>query len=685
MTARVRPGAVVSWWNGDALAFGLVRGEEKQRICLVTERGKEERVKAARVAVEVGSPGTVLGRSAEERQRAAERIRSVEARVRARAERIDVRLLWDVVSEAPAEVAANAVVDLSSLADLACGETSGEAVAALMLALIDDGIHFVRRGGDWMARTHDAVEQLQAQREKVARREKEKREFLAALAGVARGEEFVTDGTRTEQRYLEALQQLAVLEDTLPVGSRTLALEALQASGQPHDRPAEGAFRLLRKIGRFIDDDQNLQVPRYRLRTEFPPHVLSHAAHVASRGFEREGREDLTGLEVVSIDGPFTLAIDDALSVGRSEEGNWLVGIHIADPAAFIVPDDPVDEEALARGLSHYMPELRIPMLPPSISRKAASLAQDEERPALSFLVDLDAAGEIAGFRLSRSVIRSRGRLTYGAADETLARGRGPFADLLGRLDQVASLRRGARLRAGAVPIDAPDVEVHVAENGVVSLERTEAGAPSRRAVTEAMILAGELAAQFCGNAGLPVIYRRQNEPENRPEIPEEGLRDPVHVRAVKKGLRRAEAGLEAGPHFSLGLESYVQATSPLRRFQDLAVHRQIIAALAGAPPCYGHDALQRILATTEQAEANARRAEAAAAEYWLLRYLEERTGADQDAVVVETAPRTVVQLVETLWEKPMSSLTGVECGQRIRVRVERVNPRAGLLVLRPV
>ena len=92
MTARVRPGAVVSWWNGDALAFGLVRGEEKQRICLVTERGKEERVKAARVAVEVGSPGTVLGRSAEERQRAAERIRSVEARVRARAERIDVRL-----------------------------------------------------------------------------------------------------------------------------------------------------------------------------------------------------------------------------------------------------------------------------------------------------------------------------------------------------------------------------------------------------------------------------------------------------------------------------------------------------------------------------------------------------------------------------------------------------------------
>jgi exoribonuclease-2 len=120
-----------------------------------------------------------------------------------------------------------------------------------------------------------------------------------------------------------------------------------------------------------------------------------------------------------------------------------------------------------------------------------------------------------------------------------------------------------------------------------------------------------------------------------------------------------------------------------LRRFQDLATHRQIAAHLAGESLPYDADALQRIAATTEQAEIDARRAERAAEEYWLLRYLERSSGEIVEALVVETEPRPVVQLAETLREQPMPSLAGVEPGQRVDLRVERVNPRAGLLVLR--
>ena len=160
-------------------------------------------------------------------------------------------------------------------------------------------------------------------------------------------------------------------------------------------------------------------------------------------------------------------------------------------------------------------------------------------------------------------------------------------------------------------------------------------------------------------------------------------LGDPVTVRAARRSLRRADLSLEPGPHASLGLSAYTQVTSPLRRYQDLACHRQLLGALRGEPPPYDVEALQRIAATTDQAEFDARRAERRADDYWMLRYLERHEGQDVPATVIETDPRPVVQLDETLREQPMPSLKGVEAGQHVRLRIERVNPRAGLLVLR--
>jgi len=149
--------------------------------------------------------------------------------------------------------------------------------------------------------------------------------------------------------------------------------------------------------------------------------------------------------------------------------------------------------------------------------------------------------------------------------------------------------------------------------------------------------------------------------------------------------MRRAEVGLEPGPHAGLGLDAYAQTSSPLRRYQDLAIHRQILAHLRGEPLCYDTDTMRRIAATTERAEADARRAEEAANEYWLLRYLERSVGETIGATVVASDPRPIVQLDETLREQPVRGLAGVELGERLRVSVVRVEPRAGVLSLRRV
>src|SRR5262249_29222271 len=145
------------------------------------------------------------------------------------------------------------------------------------------------------------------------------------------------------------------------------------------------------------------------------------------------------------------------------------------------------------------------------------------------------------------------------------------------------------------------------------------------------------------------------------------------------------ETSLHPGPHHGLGLASYAQVTSPLRRYQDLAVHRQIVAALAGEAPPHEAPAMQRILAATERAEIEARRAERAAARYWILRWLELARGGTVTGVVVETVPRPIVVLDETLLEESVPSLSGVNLGDRVRLRIERVNPRADLVILRPI
>jgi exoribonuclease-2 len=593
--------------------------------------------------------------------------------------RVDVAALWQVLADAGAPAAA---VRLEDLAELALGETDGIARTAVYLALLGEGAHFTLKGERWVPRAAEALDEILRERERVAARDEERAAFLAAAAAAGRGQDVRPEASETAERYLDALLEQAVHEDAASAAAQKLAAEALAAAALRFERPHEGAFRLLLRLGRFASADENLQPLRFGLRTEFPAIVAGRAAARAERGFDREGRHDLRGQPAVSIDGPHTREIDDLLHVERGPSGGFRLAVHIADPAAYVEPGDPVDAEALARGLTHYMPDLRLPMIPAAISEGAASLSEGAERPALSFLVSLDAGGHVSGFEIARSIVRSAARLTYDGADRAIETGAGEPAAMLRVLAEVADLREQVRATAGAVTIRSDEVDVHLTEDGVPELDRLAADSLARRAVTEAMILTGEVAARFAAGARIPLIHRRQAIAE-RLEVASNAGADPVLRRRLRRALTRAETGLEPGPHDSLGLDAYAQVSSPLRRFQDLANHRQIAASLAGRAPCYDREALQRIAATTEQAEADARRAEQAADDYWILRFLEGQRGLDLDAIVVEIDPRPVVLLVETMREQPLGGLEGVEPGQAIRVRIEHVNPRAGRLVLR--
>ncbi len=678
-----QPGALVAYWEDNGLALAVVAGQEQGRLRIVTARGRVERVTVGRVVVTLERVGEAPGEGVEALRAVGRRVADTDRRVASRASEVDVPLLWQIALE-DARGETDRTYGPDDLAELAFGRRDGEGVAAVLRALHGDALHFTRRAERFEARPPAEVEELRRNRERSAERERQVASFHAALRRAVAGEPFEHSGQDHESRCLGALGRYAVHGEAAVAADREAALAALAASGLRSDTGPEGAFRLLRLLGRFDSDDENLAVLRLGLAREFPERVTAHAREAAGRGIEHTGREDLCGLEIVSIDGPSTREIDDALSAEPLPDGGIRLGVHLAEPGALVAPGDPVDEEALARCLTHYHPDVRVPMLPQAISEDAASLVAGFERPAISVIADLDSAGVLRQARLVRSVVRSAARLDYAGVDRTIAEAHGPFAELLVRLAEIGRLREARRIERGAVVLDAAEVDVFAEADGAVRIERIEPGSPSRRAVAEAMVLAGEVVAATCQRAGLPAIYRRQAPPADATDLPARRIDDPILVRQVRRRMLRAEVGTAPGRHAGLGLEAYVQVTSALRRYQDLATQRQIAAHVAGAKLPYDREAMLRLAAATERAEAEARRAERTVNDYWILRYLASRLGQQVEALVVDLDPRPIVQLVETLWEQAVAGLGGVAVGDRVPLRIERVNPRAGVLVLRP-
>ena len=294
-------------------------------------------------------------------------------------------------------------------------------------------------------------------------------------------------------------------------------------------------------------------------------------------------RLDLSGQHCVTIDDDDTRDIDDGLALERRSDGSLRIWIHVADPGRLIAADSPLDLEARRRGSSLYLAVGNLPMFPEELSNGPFSLRQGKRSAAWSFWVELDEAGEIGASSIQRSWVKPTYRLSYNDADELIDLAPPEDPDLAD-LDRLLERRRQWRLARGALLMDLPEGRIRNHE-GEPQLEITEPS-PSRQLVAEAMILAGAVAARFGMEQGLSLPYRSQLPPDLPAAAELQALPDgAVRFAAIKRCLSRGLMGTQPAAHFSLGLPAYVQATSPIRRYGDLVVQRQIAAILDGSPP----------------------------------------------------------------------------------------------------
>ncbi len=365
-------------------------------------------------------------------------------------------------------------------------------------------------------------------------------------------------------------------------------------------------------------------IRKYHLPLEFPKAVLKEAEAIGTEvnAGAREGREDLRGQFIVTIDPDDARDFDDAINVEELAGGAWRLGVHIADVSAYVQPGGALDREARRRGNSVYLPDRVIPMLPERLSNGVCSLNPRVDRLTFSVFIEFDKNGRTRPARFARTVIRSAHRLTYKEAFALLQSS--PRDELGVRLHtawKLAALLRKKRFAHGSLDLDMPEVKVVCDERGKpIRFERVE-NDESHQLIEEFMLAANEAVARELTRRATPAIYRVHENPDeerlaeyrefvlshslrvgdlsNRAEVQRllETIRGTPEEHALKigllKSLKRARYATAPLGHYGLAKANYAHFTSPIRRYADLAVHR----ALANGKKV---PSLQQLSATAE-------------------------------------------------------------------------------------
>ena len=636
-------GSLVEYLDRGGLHLGFVTREQGDKLVIRDRAGHERSITRELVIMRHGAPH---GESDVEPAARMEALETEKAELR---NELDLTLLWEVVQEQGRAFSAE------DLAELFFGRRSSAGAAVMLEALIADRIYFVRRNREFMVRSPEQVERLRVQESRVRMRSEEgrrTRELLSAIIasdarinGVPASPEETAPLAAELRRYLKN------------PSTRSQELTVMLAQAAPDVDPVEVAFEVLERLGR------GARGPKVRRHRRARDRVQRGCARSRRQRSHRWNAMPTDGPVTFSIDDEETLEVDDALSCEVTAEGHLRVGIHIALVADFVARGGAMDREAAARATTVYLPETTVRMLPEEICCRRASLIAGERRPVLSTSVLLSPNGELLDSVISPRNLKIGHRLSYAQADRILdgtEEADSEVAAALRRLYEAALELRERRKRAGAMLITRrePKVRVHGDE---IEIEVIDNNSPSRLLVAEFMVLNNFVAASYAAERRIPIIYR-------------------VQPAAGDAGAVRAHLSVYPEYHAGAGLKYYAQLSSPIRRYADLVLQRQLVSSLAdAAAPPYDADGILAVLANTENAEAEAKELERRARRYWILRYLQRQVlGHELSAVV--TRDGVSAELDDYAVRGALRGAPNVSTQTRIRVRIARVDPLHGWL-----
>ena len=442
-------------------------------------------------------------------------------------------------------------------------------------------------------------------------------------------------------------------------------------------RNAEG------RIAEIIGDSKDTGIDilsimkTHGLTEAFPDDVMQQAEIIPESVTEEmlEGRRDLRGLRMVTIDGEDAKDLDDAVSIQMLPDGCYRLGVHIADVSYYVTEDSPLDREALKRGTSVYLVDRVIPMLPRKLSNGVCSLNPNVDRLAFSVMMDIDSKGKVLRHDIFESVIKTAERMTYTnvyklleTADIELMERYGYLMDDFRTMKELALILRGKRIDRGAIDFDFDEAKVIVDDKGKpIDVKRYEITI-ANRIIEEFMLACNETVAEHFHWAGMPFVFRIHEEPDTEKIMafaefaknlgyPLKGINH-IHPGALQdlldkvKGSReemivstvmlrsmaKARYSHQNTGHFGLAAKYYCHFTSPIRRYPDLIIHRLMKEEIKGGLPetreLYLAERLPEIARNCSERERAADEAERETEDLKKVEYMKQKVGETFEGII---------------------------------------------------
>lgn len=658
----MEPGNIVEYIESQKIICAVVMEIKNQRVRLLSENNREVTLSTSRLTYKCNDRlKLTLGRN-----KLIESLKETASRRNNLIQKINIKDLWEVLNSE------EEWIDLETMTSFCFQEPlTSDHGSAVIRAFFKDRTYFKFNHEKFLPLSEQQVEKSMKQEREAERQNQIIRKSSDWLKNVQQNQTPPALTDETEQ-YAEILKSCFIFGKDSPhfaIGKAILARAGLDIGTK--------LFNILVKSGVW-SPDENIELLRCEIPIDFPEDVLKTAdlkAKNPNSGLQNNGRRDLTELTVFTIDGQSTLDYDDALSIERDGD-QYRIGIHIIDVGQFIKKGDSIDQEAQNRTTSIYMPDLKIPMIPTDLSEGLCSLKAGEDRPAISIFTRMTPFAEIINFEIFPSKINVSRQLSYSEANRIAETDEG-----IKTLYNLAGHFRTSRIKAGALQINLPEINLYFNDSGKIELIRIDRETPGRMLVSEMMILANQLMAKFLSDNNMPAIFRSQPAPKNR--ILKNGDEGTLFQKCLqRKFLSRLVIDTMPEHHSGLGLPAYVTSTSPIRKYFDLVTQRQIRAILGLEKP-YSEEEIRTIIQVLENPMRNAGRVQLMRHRYWLLKILEEQTGQKKEAIVLDKRrDEYIVILTEYMLECKLSQSSGISLkpGDLIQVTIQHADAQNDIL-----
>ncbi|MBO8156836.1 MAG: ribonuclease R [Bacillaceae bacterium] len=420
-------------------------------------------------------------------------------------------------------------------------------------------------------------------------------------------------------------------------------------------------------------------IHKHGIKPEFPVEVLEHANRVPDEADPEEiaRRRDLRDETIITIDGADAKDLDDAVTVKRLENGNYKLGVHIADVSYYVTENSPIDKEAFERGTSVYLTDRVVPMIPHRLSNGICSLNPRVNRLTLSCEMEINPKGEVVEHEIFDSVIKTRERMTYKDVnrilvdkDEELRETYAEIVPMLEDMEELAAILRKKRMDRGAIDFDFKEAKILVNDQGeaidIVLRERSVA----EKLIEEFMLAANETVAEHFHWMQVPFIHRVHEDPDPMKlqhffefitnfGYTVKGTANEVHPKALQglleevkgkkedmvismvmlRSMQQARYETQSLGHFGLSTDFYTHFTSPIRRYPDLIVHRLIRTYLLkgkldSKTQDHWKDKLPDIARHSSEMERRAEEAERETDDLKKAEYMQSKIGEEFDGVI---------------------------------------------------